>query len=301
MYNSYIRKVRVMDMILDLVEVKKKKNHLKIIMCIAIFIIITILCIFFGIGIIKQDNEKKYNKEQIMLSKQNLKHKIIFNVNKEVTKEKIKENVNNIYHSDEKRVFLTFDDGPSRAVTPFILDLLKEQGIKATFFTLGSRVDLNQDLVKREYEEGHYVANHGYSHIYSNIYSNAQSVLDEYNKAEIAIKNAIGDQNYESHLFRFPGGSKGGKYSTVKNEAINLLDANNIAHLDWNALTADAAGMHTKEDMLAYVKETIGTKNSVVILMHDAGDKILTYEILPELIGFLREQGYNFKNIYDIL
>ena len=59
--------------------------------------------------------------------------------------------------------------------------------------------------------------------------------------------------------------------------------------------------MKTKEEMLEYVKSTIGNKKSVVILMHDAGDKILTYETLPELIKYLKEQGYEFQNIYDIM
>lgn len=118
--------------------------------------------------------------------------------------EEAKNNLANIYHSENKRVFLTFDDGPSQTVTPVILDTLKRENIKATFFLLGSRVELSPDIVKREYEEGHYLASHGYSHVYSQIYASPQSVLDEYNKSIILIKNAIGVQEYEPHLFRFP-------------------------------------------------------------------------------------------------
>ena len=93
------------------------------------------------------------------------------------------ENFSNIYkHQDNKRVFLTFDDGPSTSVTPYILDLLSQQNVKATFFVLGSKVEANPDLVKREYDEGHYIANHGYSHKYSEMYSSTQNVLDEYIK-----------------------------------------------------------------------------------------------------------------------
>ena len=58
---------------------------------------------------------------------------------------------------------MTFDDGPSQTVTPVILDTLKKENVKVTFFLLGSRVELNPDIVKREYEEGHYIANHGYA------------------------------------------------------------------------------------------------------------------------------------------
>lgn len=151
-----------------------------------------------------------------------------------------KTNMANIYKSDTKRVFLTFDDGPSSNVTPMVLDTLKAENIKATFFLLGSRVELNPEIVKREFDEGHYLASHGYSHVYSQIYASPQSVLDEYNNCITAIRNAIGMPNYNPHLFRFPGGYWGGKYASIKTEALTLLNENNIAHIDWNALTSDA-------------------------------------------------------------
>ncbi len=116
-----------------------------------------------------------------------------------------RKNIENIYHSETKRAFLTFDDGPS-AVTPTILEVLKQENVKASFFVLGSRVEAMPDIIKRIYEEGHYIANHGYSHTYSAIYSSPQAVLDEYNKCNEAVKKAIGKQEYNSHLFRFPGG-----------------------------------------------------------------------------------------------
>lgn len=93
----------------------------------------------------------------------------------------------------------------------------------------------------------------------------------------------------------------GGKYNDLKQESKALLKQNGIVHLDWNALSEDAAGKYTKEQLLENVKNTIGEKNSVVILMHDSSDKILTYEMLPDLIHYLKEKGYSFKNIYDIL
>lgn len=71
--------------------------------------------------------------------------------------------------------------------------------------------------------------------------------------------------------------------------------------MDWNALSNDSAGATTKEAIMKNIIETVGTKNSVVILMHDAGDKILTYETLLDVINYLRNQGYEFKTLYDIL
>lgn len=215
--------------------------------------------------------------------------------------EKGKENMATIYKSDKKRVFLTFDDGPSKAVTIPILDLLKQENIKATFFVLGSRVELYPDIVKREYEEGHYIANHGYSHMYSQIYSSVQSVLDEYNKTNDAVRSAIGVKEYNSHLFRFPGGVPGGRYAQLKKEAVAELDKNNIAHVDWNALTGDAEGKTSVNELIEELQKTMGEKNSLVILMHDAGNKKTTYEALTTVISMLREKGYEFKSFYDII
>lgn len=206
-----------------------------------------------------------------------------------------------IYKPQEKRVFLTFDDGPSKKVTIPILDLLKQENIKANFFVLGSRVDLYPSIVRRAYEEGHYIANHGYSHEYSQIYASPNSVLEEYNKTNQAIRNAIGNPGYNSNIFRFPGGSVGGKYHNLKNEAKALLEQNNIACVDWNVLNGDAEGLRTKETMLNRVKETMEGKISLVILMHDAADKTETYNMLPDLISYLRQEGYEFNTFYDIL
>ena len=108
-----------------------------------------------------------------------------------------KQNIENIYHLETKQAFLTFDDGPS-SVTPRILDTLKQENIKATFFVLGSNVSKKPDLVKRMYDEGHFIANHGYSHVYSKIYSSPQAVLDEYNACNEEIRKAIGENEYDS-------------------------------------------------------------------------------------------------------
>lgn len=211
------------------------------------------------------------------------------------------EQLNHIYKTEEKRVFLTFDDGPSKTVTIPILDLLKQENIKANFFVLGSRVDLYPKIVKRAYEEGHYIANHGYSHQYSQIYASPNSVLEEYNKTNQSVRNAIGNSIYNTNIFRFPGGSVGGMYHDLKSEAKLLLEQNNIVSVDWNALNGDTEGLRTEEAMVNRLKETIEGKNSVVILMHDAGDKVKTYNALPPIIEYLKQEGYEFKTFYDIL
>ena len=212
-----------------------------------------------------------------------------------------KEFIKHIYSSDTKRAFLTFDDGPS-SNTNQILDILNERGIKATFFVLGSNVEKNPEMVKRMYDEGHFIANHGYSHVYETIYQSPQAVLDEYNRCNQVVRDAIGEREYNSHLFRFPGGLVGGKYADIKNQANDLLLQNDIVHVDWNALNGDSETTSpTIEYEVQRIQETVGDKQSVVILMHDAQAKTVTVEALPTIIDYLKEQGYEFKNFYEII
>lgn len=212
-----------------------------------------------------------------------------------------KDNIENIYHSETKRAFLTFDDGPS-SNTSEILDILKQENVPATFFVLGNAVERQPELVKRAYQEGHYIANHGYSHIYSKIYASPESVLDEYNNCNTAVQNAIENPDYNSHLFRFPGGLVGGKYAKLKEEAKDLLNENDVVNVDWNCLTGDAETRYpTEEQLMDGLIETSNDKNSIVVLMHDAAEKTATVETLPKVINYLREQGYEFKNFYEII
>ena len=299
---------------MDLISIRRKYRNIR---NIIIAICILVLVIIFGLVIKELNKKSKYQKvytsyenqiKQLQGGQQEgEEHKT--EEQKEAEKkaklpqltEEGKNNLENIYHSDTKRVFLTFDDGPSETVTPVVLDTLKKENIKATFFLLGSRVELNPELVKREYNEGHYLASHGYSHVYSQIYASPQSVIDEYNRSVTAIRNAIGEQQYNPHLFRYPGGYWGGKYAEVKKQAKQLLDENDILHIDWNALTSDAAGAKTTEQFIAELEKTVPKHNSVVVLMHDAGNKQATANALPTIIKYFRDRGFEFENFYSII
>lgn len=289
------------------VEEYETKNEKKLVV-LHILMILLVFVVIIGTGIIaykyiKDKNTLKETSARVTEKKQsnNISEQMVIIV-KNPNKENFIKNVDNIYNGEEgKRVFLTFDDGPSKSVTPHILDILKKYNIKATFFVLGNRVNSNEELIQREYNEGHYIANHGYTHKYSKIYSNVSEVLNEYNKTEEEIRRALGKEDYSSNLFRFPGGSVGGEYDEIKQKAIKEITKNNIAYLDWNALSNDAAGADTKEKIVSNVKKTVGKKNNVVILMHDAPDKKLTYETLEEVILYLQEKGYKFKNMYDLM
>ena len=299
---------------MDLISVKREyRNRKNIVIAISVLIVI-IVFVWLGLKInsntqndITKTAETEKN-ETIQEAEQEEQRKQEEAKKEEERKAKLpqltdegRNNLENIYHSDTKRVFLTFDDGPSKTVTPVVLDTLKKENIKATFFLLGSRVELEPELVKREYNEGHYLASHGYTHVYSQIYASPQSVIDEYNRSVTAIRNAIGEQQYNPHLFRYPGGYWGGKYAEVKKQAKQLLDENDILHIDWNALTSDAAGAKTTEQFIAELEKTVPKHNSVVVLMHDAGNKQATANALPTIIKYFRDKGFEFENFYSII
>ena len=299
---------------LDIYKIKtdQKLNKKKIailVLCILILIclIITIkhtVTIIKGYKIYKQYETQlqslKYQDEKEQQKKKEEEEKAKQAKIPKLTEEG-KNNVNNIYKSDTKRAFLTFDDGPSE-VTNQILDTLKQEKVKATFFVLGSNVKALPNVVKRIYDEGHYIANHGYSHVYSKIYASPQTVLDEFNQCNDAVKEAIQVPEYNSHLFRFPGGLAGGKYATIKNEANELLKQNEVMHVDWNSLTGDAETNNLSiEFELQRLRETSEGKNSLIILMHDAQAKKTTADALPNIIAYLKEQGYKFESFYNII
>lgn len=214
--------------------------------------------------------------------------------------DEIAQKVIDVYFEETKKVYLTFDDGPSGR-TQEILDILNKYNVKATFFMLGTCVERNPETTKRVYEEGNFIAIHGYTHKYSEIYATPESVLNEYNQCLTAVRNAIGVPSYNPHLFRFPGGSSGGTYAGVKQEAIELLKQNEITYTNWNCLTGDSAGNTTVEQMWNSLNETASGDDNLVILMHDAGDKNATVEFLPQLIEKYQQEGYEFCTYYDVM
>ena len=300
--------------LLNIYEIRHKakinKSKVLIVIISVLIIILLIIILMYTMDTIKKYNIYQQYKSQLitMQEKEKEKQEEIAKELERKRQEKIlklteegKENIQKIYSSQTKRAFLTFDYGPS-SQTEKILDILKQYNIKATFFVLGSRVEAMPQVVSRIYEEGHFIANHEYSHVYEQIYTSPQTVLDEFNSCNDAVKKAINEPEYNSHLFRFPGGLAGGKYEEIKKQARDLLISNNIVNVDWNCLIGDAEKSNaTSEFLMQRLQETSQNKNSIVVLMHDAQAKTITTETLPQIIEYLQQQGYEFKSFYDII
>ncbi|MDE7084444.1 MAG: polysaccharide deacetylase [Clostridia bacterium] len=187
----------------------------------------------------------------------------------------------------EKCVYLTFDDGPSDRVTPKILDVLKEENVKATFFIVGKMAERRKYLVEREFAEGHTVAVHSYSHVYKEIYSSAENLLSDIDRCNALIKEITGKY---SGVYRFPGGS-----FCIKKDLIDAVTAHGMRYVDWNASMRDAEIVNpTPADLLKAAIDTPANREHIVMLAHDTTDKTVTAQALKSVIQHYKKKGYVF-------
>lgn len=205
---------------------------------------------------------------------------------------------------NKKVAYLTFDDGPSTTTTPKILDILKENDIKATFFVLGSQIDKSEkakEILKRIADEGHSIANHTYTHDYKMLYPgrivNVGNFIKELEKTNKSIKDVLG-ADWETNIIRFPGGHGSWKGTKAVDK---LLDEKGYVYIEWNCLTGDSEGRKkSKAELIARFNETKekeARNGDLVILMHDNGGKEQTVKALPEIIEQLKSEGYEFQAI----
>lgn len=206
-------------------------------------------------------------------------------------KEFLSINVEDIRSYDKgKLAFLTFDDGPSKNITPEILDILDNYGIKATFFVLGYMCERNGVILEDLIEKGHSIGLHSYSHELDKLLENDESFINEILMTENVIKKHLGE-DFRTRLFRFPGGS----FEDYKRKYMNVLNEHGYVTVDWNALTGDTEYLApTPELLLSRLQETIINKDIIVVLMHDSDAKQATAEALPDVIEYLISEGYDF-------
>lgn len=173
---------------------------------------------------------------------------------------------------------LTFDDGPNPEYTPWLLDVLKKHGVKATFFLVGGNVDKYPELTKRIYDEGHIIGNHTYNHPDLRKCSD-EEVLKQFEWTQMAIKAACG---FEPNLYRLPFGA-GGK------RVVDLMAKQGMTSILWNIDTMDWSS-HNTQAILNEVDRSL--QHHSLILMHDSHPA--TPEAVDQLIPKLKELGYAF-------
>ncbi len=179
-----------------------------------------------------------------------------------------------------RKVYLTFDDGPSM-YTDEILDILKAYNVKATFFVVGKGKKPYEDSYRRIREEGHTLGMHSYSHAYREIYSSKEAFIKDVNQLQDYLHEVTGEW---PDVYRFPGGSSN-RVSTVDMEELEqYLEEIGLTWYDWNISSGDATGHLSKEQIIQNCTAKLDRYGEAVILLHDAADKRTTVEALPEII-----------------
>ncbi len=186
-----------------------------------------------------------------------------------------------------RKVYLTFDDGPSEN-TAAILDILKQYGVKATFFVVGKTDETSLTIYKRIVDEGHTLGMHSYSHDYGDIYSSVENY--------VADLNRLGDHLYQvtgirPEYVRFPGGSSNRVSKVDMKELIEYLNKNGYIYYDWNLSSKDAdySNLSAEKITINCLSQVEDYSKEVIILFHDANDKKSTVEALPDIIKGIYE------------
>lgn len=271
-------------------ERRKRINRLKkmIVFSIAAAILIpTVLCIFLAIQLGSVSEELRLLREQnaiINTNTEETQNNPLDSVEEDVTEDKEgTEPEQDIETSDSqtRKVYLTFDDGPS-IYTDEILDILSLYEVKATFFVVGQEDEALWPMYQRIVEEGHSIGMHSYSHKYTDIYAS----LDNFKADTEKIQNYIFDRTgVECSLYRFPGGSSNSIGKEHMQEFIAYLDEEGITYYDWNVTSKDATGVTlTIDELVENSTLELEKYNSAYILLHDSSTKYSTVQALPRII-----------------
>lgn len=196
--------------------------------------------------------------------------------------------------ADDKIAYLTFDDGPSD-VTGNILDTLDKEGIKGTFFILGSTMTKEgEENLKRMAEEGHTIGIHTYSHEYKDIYASVEGFLEDFHKVYEQVVELTG---VKPTIFRFPWGSYNKYCKNMKAELVAEMERRGFTYYDWNVSAEDSVGKPTSQSIIKNVKKDLTKYTKPVILMHDSMNNKLTAQTLPDIISLVKQNGYTFDTL----
>lgn len=181
-----------------------------------------------------------------------------------------------------RKVYLTFDDGPS-SNTDDILDILAAYDVKATFFVVGKEGEWAEKAYRRIVAEGHTLGMHSYTHEYSTVYASEEAFTEDLNRLRDYLREVTG---VECAYYRFPGGSSNRVSDMDMHVLIDCLYEQEITYFDWNVSSQDASNPVPDADtILQNCLEGIAKHHgTVVVLMHDAASKGSTVEVLPALI-----------------
>ncbi|KHD34981.1 xylanase deacetylase [Clostridium acetobutylicum] len=289
----------------------KQKRKLKSVVIVALAVII--LLIAFIVAVSKLQGKKNADDNQVYSAKEFQKSYMIVTSAREAMANLENRRGNSgtlteqVYKNDGKKIaYLTFDDGPSTTNTPKILDTLERENVNATFFLIGSNIQLSnesQELVRRMFYDGDSIGNHTYDHnpneLFPNNKTNIETFISQIDATNFALKSVLG-QEFNTRILRIPGGriTRIHTRDANLNQLEQIFNQRGLVDIDWNCYDYDAEGKpKVAEQLIQNVKKTSYGKNKLVILMHDTYGKEETAKALPSIIDYLKVQGYQFGTL----
>lgn len=185
-----------------------------------------------------------------------------------------------------RTVYLTFDDGPS-GLTGEVLDILKKEDIKATFFVLGEQASHRPELIRRIHEEGHVIGNHTYNHEYKKLYERFQEFWNQIKQTEETVRLITGER---PQLVRAPGGTAG-KFDEMY---FRLLQEGGYRVFDWNVDSGDSKRKGVPAAEILKGATTRVNSDESIVLLHDGAGHEESVKALPDIITYYKKNGYRF-------
>lgn len=268
-----------------MIDRKKRVKRLKKISLTIIAILLMLPSVFCAILAVKVENLEKQVEALKRDESRNLE--IVWSDGAQAAAEDTKPNEETADEDsakeDEKirKVYLTFDDGPS-SYTDEILDILKKYNVKATFFVTGMNLQYDECL-QEILEDGHSLGIHTFSHVYNDIYSSLENFKSDFNKVRDYVYLNTGEK---VNLYRFPGGSANKIVSEeTREEILAWLEKEGVVYFDWNVSGGDAENqVLTAQEIADKCIKGVEECNTAIVLLHDSSGKKSTIEALPLII-----------------
>ena len=264
---------------------KKRVRRIKrfiITFCLILLIVPTVLCIYLiaKVGSLEKRIDRMQESMTVVASGSATS---VEDTTATATPEIFKE------EPEEKKVYLTFEDSPSPK-TEKILDILKKNNVKATFFVNGKDDDYSKSIYNRIVDEGHTLGMHSYSHVFDEIYASKEAFTTDLDKLDKLLFDVTGEH---SKFYRFPGGSGVQGTKADMQDLIDILLKRNISYLDWNILSPDIKDASvTKKQMVNEIMKEVDLYETSVVAFYDSEAQPMTIKALPSVIKKLKEQGY---------
>lgn len=269
-----------------MIDRKKRVKRLKKISLATIAILLILPSVFCALLAIKVESLERQIEELKRDETRNLE--IVWSDEVEIAVEDGKQEEKVVEQGEQKedeknlrKVYLTFDDGPS-IYTRDILDVLKRYNVKATFFVTGMNLQYD-DCLQEILDDGHSLGLHTFSHVYGDIYNSLESFKNDFNKVRDYVYLNTGKK---INLYRFPGGSANHIVSEeVREEILTWLEKEDVLYFDWNVSGEDAENqVLSAEEIAANCIKGVEECNTAIVLLHDASGKKNTIEALPLII-----------------